>query len=111
MLPKTSKHLSNSRSQNHVAGVSRGVGGGGWIAPKSSSRPKQFNFDNSFGRYGGGRELYGRHRSMKLFGESGTNSFGVGTGVGFAGRAHSGLASMEAYHRYKQYKSMMKYKI
>ena len=107
MLPKRTK-------ENYVGGLDRGIGGGGWVAPKSYKSAKQFSFDNSFGRYGGGKGMFGEHlgsRNMNLFKESGSKSFSISNGAGFAGRAHPGLASMESWHRYKQYKAMMKYKM
>lgn len=70
----------------------------------------QITFDNSFGRYGGGNELNGRIRNMKLFSESGEKAFSIKTGPGFAGRVYFSLSSIEVYHRYQQYKAMMGYK-
>lgn len=107
LLPKRTK-------ENYVGGLDRGIGGGGWVAPKSYKSAKQFSFDNSFGRYGGGKGMFGEHlgsRNMNLFKESGSKSFSISNGAGFAGRTHPGLASMESWHRYKQYKAMMKYKM
>ena len=103
MLPKTAKG-------NYIAGLDHGIGGGGWVAPRTYDSAKKFSFENSFGRYGGGKGNFGESRSIKLFGESGSKSFSISSGAGFAGRAHPGLASMETFHRYKQYKAMMKYR-
>ena len=106
-------------TQNYIAGLDRGVGGGGWVAPKSYESAKKFSFENSFGRYGGGRGLFGEKRSTKLFNTDSTYLRIFNDGVvsndrvfsgGFAGRAHPGIASMETLHRYKQYNAMMMYK-
>ena len=61
-------------------------------------------------RYGGGYHLFKGYRSHKLFSGSGKKAFDVGVGAGFAGETVSGLASMEAYHRYKQYRAMIRLK-
>ena len=37
--------------------------------------------------------------------------FGLAAGAGFVGGAAAGIAGMEVYHRYKQYKAMMHYKV
>jgi len=37
--------------------------------------------------------------------------FALAAGAGFVGGAVAGIAGMEAYHRYKQYKAMMHYKV
>ena len=104
LLPKTT-------GSNYVGGLDRRVGGGGWVAPKDYKSAKHFSFDNSFGRYGGGKGLFGKSRSTALFDESGSKSFRIDRGPGFAGRADPGLASMETLHRYKQYKAMLKYQM
>ena len=111
LLPKTSQHLGDSGKQKYIGGVNHDISAGGWVPPGSNVHSNKFDFDNSFGRYGGGKELSGKSRSMKLFSESGRKSFAVGFAgrAGFAGKAEAGLTSMEAYHRYKQYKAMMKY--
>ena len=104
------QHVGKSGNPRSIGGVSSSIGGGGWVAPKTNQKTNHFTYDNTFGRYGGGKELSGRSRSTSLFGESGKKSFGIQNGAGFAGKANAGLASMETFHRYKQYKAMMKYK-
>ena len=104
------QHVGKSGKLKSIGRVSSGIGGGGWVTPKTNQKSNHFTFDNTFGRYGGGKEVSGKSRSWRLFGESGKHSFGIQRGAGFAGRANAGLASMEAFHRYKQYKAMVKYK-
>ena len=123
LLPKHSKYINStgvkkykwSRDPKSNRVLSRKIGEVSWNALKGwdSKEPSElFSFENTFGRYGGGKYVSGENRGMTLFSESGKNwtSFSTDTGVGFAGRAHSGLALMEAFHRYKQYKAMMNYK-
>ena len=51
--------------------------------------------------------------SHKLFGGKHGNKkkFALAAGAGFIGGAAAGVAGMEVYHRYKQYKAMMYYKV
>ena len=103
----------NSKSQktyaNFIGGVSSGTNG-----KKALSNHKNSNhltYENSFGRVGGGKwGEFGKTHNTRLFSESGKRAFGTNTGAGFAGRANAGLASIESFHRYKQYKAMIKYK-
>ena len=80
------------------------------FAKKTNIRTSYWTFDDTFGRFGGGKELGVKLRSTKLFVESGKKSFEIQTGPGFAGKSRAGLASMETFHRYKQYKAMIRYK-
>ena len=121
LLPNHSKYINSTGSKKYKWSrdpkssrvLSRKIGEVSWNAMKDwdSKDPSElFSFENTFGRYGGGKYVSGKNRGMKLFSESGKNwtSFSTDTGEGFAGRAHSGLALIEAFHRYKQYKAMLK---
>ena len=72
---------------------------------------------NSYYRTGHGRKsIFPKKKlSHKLFGGSGKlgkkTKFGLAAGAGFLGGAAAGVAGMEVYHRYKQYKAMMHYKV
>ena len=91
-----------------IGGVSTGTGRGKALSNHKNSN--HLTYDNSFGRVGGGAYRSGKLRSTKLFSESGKRAFGTKTGAGFAGRPNTGLALIESFHRYKQYKALMKYK-
>ena len=73
--------------------------------------------ENSYYRTGHGRKsIFPKKKlSHKLFGGSGKlgkkTKFGLAAGAGFLGGAAAGVAGMEVYHRYKQYKAMMHYKV
>ena len=73
--------------------------------------------ENSHYRTGHGKKsIFPKKKlSHKLFGGSGKlgkkTKFGLAAGAGFLGGAAAGVAGMEVYHRYKQYKAMMHYKV
>ena len=109
-LPNNSKSIGNTG--NYIMGLNLKVEE---EEDRDTSNPNDrnilFTFDNTFGRYGGGKEgKGGKLRSMTLFSDSGKEYFSVRKGPGFAGKAHSGLASMEAFHLYTQVKAMLIYK-
>ena len=58
----------------------------------------------------GKTSIFGGKKSNKLFGGK-KGKFALAAGAGFVGGAAAGIAGMEAYHRYKQYKAMMHYKV
>ena len=62
-------------------------------------------------RYGSGTSIFGKRKSKKFFSGGGKKKFALGVGAGFVGGAVAGVAAMETYHRYKQYKAMMYYKV
>lgn len=118
ILPTNSKHLnhsSKSMSDRYGHGkenVIYKVSTEDWEIPKENEFSNQFVFDNTFGRYGGGKDLFGKNRDIELFSDASKRwkPFSMYNGAGFAGRAESGLALMEALHLYKHYKAMMTYK-
>jgi len=81
-----------------------------------TSHPNYNVYANQYGRTGHGKtSIFGKKKlSHKLFGSSGKmgkkTKFGLAAGAGFVGGAAAGIAGMEVYHRYKQYKAMMHYK-
>jgi len=80
-----------------------------------SSHPNYYNYAQNYGRTGHGRTSIFKKKKLshKLFGSNKLGKktkFGLAAGAGFLGGAAAGVAGMEVYHRYKQYKAMMHYK-
>jgi len=105
---KTSKSISDRYSHEEKNIVFK-VGNAGSGHRQNDESSNRVVFDNSFGRYGGGKELFGNPRSIQLFDDTSNNwrPFSKIGGSGFAGKAESGIALIEAFHLYKQYKAMM----